>query len=66
LREDAQAAAGVGADAAAWLLTRPLSSSQVEVAARGARHLPELWAALVQEAVPWVAEQVTAVAYGMH
>ncbi|KAG2436041.1 hypothetical protein HYH02_011752 [Chlamydomonas schloesseri] len=65
LREDAQAAVGADEEAAGRLLTRPLAPSQVEVAAQGARHLPELWAALVQEAVPWVAEQATAAAHGL-
>ncbi|PNW79672.1 hypothetical protein CHLRE_08g362350v5 [Chlamydomonas reinhardtii] len=49
LREDAQAALGAAGgdeDAAARVLTRPLGPSQLEVAARAARHLPELWAAL--------------------
>ncbi|KAG2426224.1 hypothetical protein HXX76_013203 [Chlamydomonas incerta] len=65
LREDAQAALGatrVDDDAAARLLTRPLGPSQMEVAARCARHLPELWTALVQEAVPWVAAHASAAA----
>ncbi|PNW79673.1 hypothetical protein CHLRE_08g362400v5 [Chlamydomonas reinhardtii] len=65
LREDAQAAlgaAGGNEDAAARALTRPLGPSQLEVAARAARHLPELWAALVQEAVPWVAVHASAAA----
>ncbi|KXZ48947.1 hypothetical protein GPECTOR_24g237 [Gonium pectorale] len=36
-----------------WL-TRPLTESQVAVAAQAVHHLPELWAALC-EAVPWLA-----------
>ncbi|PNW79671.1 hypothetical protein CHLRE_08g362300v5 [Chlamydomonas reinhardtii] len=65
LREDAQAALGAAGgdeDAAARVLTRPLGPSQLEVAARAARHLPELWAALVQEVVPWVAAYASAAA----
>ncbi|KAG2426222.1 hypothetical protein HXX76_013202 [Chlamydomonas incerta] len=57
LRDDAQAepdSTGMDDDAAARVLTRPLGPSQMEVAARCARHLPELWTALVHEAVPWV------------
>ncbi|KAG2436031.1 hypothetical protein HYH02_011743 [Chlamydomonas schloesseri] len=65
LREDMQAAIGsadVNECAVPESLTRPLAPSQVEVAARCARHLPELWAALVQEAVPWVALHVSTAA----
>ncbi|KAG2426225.1 hypothetical protein HXX76_013204 [Chlamydomonas incerta] len=69
LQEDAQAAlgaTGVDDDAAARLLTRPLGPSQMEVAARCARHLPELWTALVQEAVPWVAAHASAAALALN
>ncbi|KXZ40837.1 hypothetical protein GPECTOR_1991g1017 [Gonium pectorale] len=58
----AEAPAGEGlaaappAAAAAWgSAPRPLSEAALAAAAGGAMFLPELWGAMLEEAVPWVA-----------